>query len=196
MRLYVADFDDNQQIEQILTYYVKGREVPFANYDEITKQMPSLKKKYLLAANFAKSNLSEWFGKAKLSGSILRQANTLKSMYFENTGQGLTFKAHALPDVLQYSPIIAYALCDADRDGKQEVILAGNMYESNIEMGRYDANYGNVLKIGDGGKMDAYPLGNLRLRGQVRRIEAIKTGGKTVYVFARNDDKALLVSPE
>ena len=69
-------------------------------------------------------------------------------------------------------------------------------YESNIEMGRYDANYGNVLKIGSSGKMDAYPLGNLRLRGQVRRIEAIKTGGKTVYVFARNDDKALLISPE
>lgn len=196
VRMYVNDFDANNQIEQIVTYYVKGREVPFANYDEITKQMPSLKKKYLLAANFAKSNLSEWFGKEMLARSEIRQANTFKSMYFENTGKGLEFKAHTLPDVLQFSPILAYALCDADRDGRQEVLLAGNMYESNIEMGRYDANYGNVLKIGSGGQMEALPLGNLRLRGQVRRIEAIKTGGKTVYVFARNDDKALLISPE
>ncbi|MBL7825329.1 MAG: VCBS repeat-containing protein, partial [Saprospiraceae bacterium] len=193
VRMYVNDFDDNQQVEQILTYYVKGREVPFANYDEITKQMPSLKKKYLLADNFAKASLQELFGKEKLGKSILREANTFESMYFENDGKG-NFIAHKLPDVLQYSPIMACSMGDFNGDGVQELMVGGNFYEANIEMGRYDANFGNVLSIGKGGQMSVYPLGNLRIRGQVRHIEPINVNGKQMYVWAKNDDKSLLIT--
>lgn len=195
VRMYVNDFDDNQQIEQILTYYVKGKEIPFANYAEITKQLPIIKKKYLLAKNFSKASLQDLFGKEKLEKAIHREANTFESMYFENTGN-LSFKAHQLPDVLQYSPIKAASIADLDGDGQPEILLGGNFYESNIEMGRYDANYGNVLKIGKDGKMDVFPLGDLRLRGQVRRIAQVKRQGKTAFIFARNDDKALVIKPK
>ncbi|MDE3124136.1 MAG: VCBS repeat-containing protein, partial [Bacteroidota bacterium] len=42
VRLYVNDFDDNGQKEQILTYYLEGKEIPFANKDELQKQIPIL----------------------------------------------------------------------------------------------------------------------------------------------------------
>lgn len=196
LRLYVADFDDNKQVEQVMTYYIKGREVPFANYDELTKQLPYLKKKYLLAKNFAKATLPDLFGADKLEKSIHRSVNTLQSMYFENTGKGFQFTPHKLPDELQYSTLNAYTLQDLNKDGKMEVLLGGNFFQSNIEMGRYDANYGNVLSIGQGGKMDLYSLGDLRIKGEVRRMEPVKAGGKTAFILARNNEQAVIIEQQ
>ena len=196
LRLYVADFDDNKQLEQILTYYLQDREIPFANYDELTKQIPTLKKKYLFAKDFGKADLADLFGASKLAGAVQLEANTLQSMYFENTGQDLKFTPHALPDVLQFSTLNCAAVQDLDGDGKPEVILGGNFFDSNVEMGRYDASYGHVLRIGKGGKMAVSPLGNLRMTGQVRRIRVLNVAGQTVFVFARNNDGVVVLAPD
>jgi len=193
VRMYAHDFDANGQVEQILTYYLKGREIPFANHEEMMKALPVLKKKYLLSKDFAKASITELFGKEKLDKAVLRQADTFESMYFENTGQGFTYTAHPLPDALQFSTLQAAALQDLDGDGKKEVILGGNFYECNIEMGRYDALYGNVLSIGVQGKMTVSPLGDLRVKGQTRRIEPLKIGGKHCLVFARNNAAAVVI---
>ena len=195
VRLYVNDFDDNEQVEQVLTYYLDGNEVPFANYKEITKQMVGLKKKYLFAKDFAKASMDELFGKEKLESADVLEANTFHSMYFENTG-GLNFVAHPLPDELQFSTLNAAGLYDFDGDGSQDVLLGGNFYENNIELGRYDANYGSVLKIGPDGSFSVGHLGSLRIKGQVRRVKAITIGGKFYFIIIRNDGPAMVVQPK
>lgn len=193
VRMYTADFDANGQVEQILTYYLKGREIPFANHEEMMKALPVLKKKYLLSRDFAKASIADLFGQGQLNKAVLREADTFESMYFENTGPGLTYKAHALPSELQFSTLNAAALRDLNGDSKKEVILGGNFYECNIEMGRYDAFYGKVLSIGADGKMTTSPLGNLQIKGQTRRIEPVNIAGKPCLVFARNNAPALVI---
>jgi hypothetical protein len=188
--LYVADFDQNGQVEQLLTYYVKGREIPFHNHKEIMKQLPFLKKKYLYARDFAKASVPELLGKKKLDQAVKRQANTLESYWYENTG-GSQFKAHLLPDELQLSSLQAAALLNPG----QGVLLGGNFYDCNIEMGRYDASYGNLLSFGRNGQMNVFPLGDIRLDGQVKRIVPIKIGGKTAYIFARNNAPCAVLLP-
>ncbi len=194
IRLYVSDFDNNGQTETILTYYLKGREIPFANHEEMMKALPVLKKKYLFSKDFAQASLPDLLGKENLAKAVLRQADNFESTYFENTGN-LTFKAHPLPDVLQFSTLNAAALHDLNGDGKQEVILGGNFYDCNIEMGRYDANFGNVLSIGAAGEMEVFPLGGLTVKGQVRRIRPVKIGGEILFVLARNNMEAVVVQP-
>jgi hypothetical protein len=192
LKMYVADFDDNGQVEQILSYYLKNREIPFHNHTEITKQLPQMKKKYLYAKDFSEASVADIFGKEKLKKALYREANTFSSMYFENLG-GFQFKAHALPDQLQFSTLNAFTLADQDGDGQNEVLLGGNFYECNIEMGRYDANFGNVLRIGKNGEMQVFPLGDQRINGQVRQIRPIKIAGKQAFVFARNNDSAIIL---
>jgi enediyne biosynthesis protein E4 len=194
VKLYINDFDENGQIEQILTYHLGGKEIPFANYKEITTALPELKKKYPLSKDFAAATLNELFGKEKLKEATVRQATDFKSMYFENTG-GLSFKAHPLPDELQFSTLDAPWLYDLDGDGREEVLLGGNFYQSNIQMGRYDANYGNVLSISKDGKMDVHPLGDLQIKGQVRRIRPVTIAGHTCFILAKNDGVSQVIQP-
>lgn len=191
VRMYVNDFDQNGQAEQILTYYLEGREVPFANYAELTKQMVTLKKQYLYSKDFARATLEELFGSEKLAQATTFEINTLSSKYFENTGEGFT--AQPLPPVLQFAPLKAAALFDLDKDGREEVVLGGNFYESNIEMGFYDANHGNVLSIGEGGSLQVSDLKNLAIKGQVRHIVPIRIGNREAFILAKNDGKVQLI---
>ncbi len=184
IRLYVNDFDDNQQVEQILTYYLDGKEIPFNNHAELIKQMVGLKKKYLYAKDLAKASMTEIFGKAKLQEAEVLEVNYLQSAYFENTGEG--FKTHPLPAELQFSTLEAARLQDLDKDGKSEVILGGNFYDSNIEMGRYDASYGHLLSIGKNGKMEINPLGEVVVKGQTRRIKVVNVKGEDYLIFGKN----------
>src|SRR5690606_5882197 len=79
VRLYYNDFDDNGKKEQVLTYYVGGKEIPFANKMEMEKQMPSLRKEFLYAKDFATASLSDLLGKNKL-----KEANVYTANYFSH----------------------------------------------------------------------------------------------------------------
>lgn len=187
LRLYVNDFDDNKQIEQVLTYYLGGNEIPFANHRELTSQLVSLKKKYMLAKDFANASIEELFGKKKLKNSTIWIANMMKSVYYENTGD-MNFKAHVLPSELQWSTLESAKIGDFNNDGKTDVMLGSNFYDCNIEMGRYDSHYGNILSFDKNGQMEVSPIGSLRIKGQVRRIASIKIGNETAYILAKNND--------
>lgn len=180
VKLYINDFDGNKQIEQVLTSFTDGREVPFANYKELTMQLSVLKKKYIYSKDLAEASVPEIFGKQKIKQAEVLTANHLKSMYFENTGN-MTFKAHELPSDVQFSTLETACIAN------DKVLLAGNFYDCNIEMGRYDASYGNVLQIGKAGKMNSSKLGGINIKGQVRNIETITINGKEYYIFAKND---------
>ena len=192
LRLYVSDIDQNGQVDQILTYYLQHKALPFATYEELTKTLPSLKKKYLYAHDFAKASVSDIFGAEIIQKALVLEANTLQSMYFENMGNGV-FTAHPLPAPLQFSTLNAAIWADVDGDGQKEVMLGGNFYGCNIEMGRYDGNFGNILSIGKKGQMQVSALGNLRIDGPVRHIAPIKIGNKTAFIWARNDQSSLII---
>lgn len=193
LRMYVADFDDNKQVEQILTYYKQGKEIPFANFQELTTQMPSLKKEFLYAKDFAKASLPELLGEEKLKNAIKYEAIDFSSAYFENTGKGLTYKAHNLPWELQLSTMEAASIISRN-ESSSEVIVGGNFYDCNIEMGRYDASNGNILTIDNDGKFIISSLGDLKIDGQVRRIKQLRVNKKNAFILGINDAPIQIIS--
>lgn len=190
VRMYVNDFDDNGQIEQVLTYYLNDREIPFANHMELTKQLTVLKKEYIYAKDLAQASLPQLFGQQQLNQATRWEANYFASAYYENLGD-LKFKLHPLPDRLQFSPLYA-ALNDA-KAPNQSPLLAGNFYDCNIEMGRYDADYGNWLVIYEQGNMRTAPS-ELPLTGQVKKMAYLTIKGRRCFIIARNDEKLLIIS--
>ena len=96
VRLYFNDFDDNGKKEQVLTYYLDGHEIPFANKDELEKQIPAIKKRFLYADDFAKASLNEIFSVHKLETSDVLTADYFSNSVLINHGN-LNFSTVALP---------------------------------------------------------------------------------------------------
>jgi enediyne biosynthesis protein E4 len=192
VRLYYNDFDDNGKKEQILTYYLHGRELPFANKEELEKQMPALKKKFLYAEDFAKATLKDLLTEEKLS-----TADTLSANYFSNAiliNQGnLNFKIQAMPWEAQLSSFRDAVIVNANGDSLPDILLFGNYYDNNIQMGRYDADFGTLLLNGGHDSLTAVPLNGLAIKGQVRHIRKITIGGKEAYVLVKNNDSARVI---
>ena len=79
---------------------------------------------------------------------------TLKSGILRNDGAG-RFEFVPFPDEAQISSINSFLTLDINGDGLEDIILAGNLYSSEIETPRADASYGLVLLNNGEGNFDA-----------------------------------------
>ena len=192
VRLYYYDFDGNGKKDQVLTYYIAGRELPFATMEELEKQIPEIKKKYPYAGDFAKASLTDLFSAEKL-----QKADTLTADYFANAvllnqGNG-NFTISALPWEAQLSPYRDATVVDAGNDSLPDILLMGNYYENTMEMGRNDADFGTILLNHGNGSFTTTPLNGLTVKGQVRHIVPLKIAGKQAFLLARNNDSTLVI---
>lgn len=190
VRMYYADFDNNGKKEQLLTYYLNHKEIPFANKDELQKQLPMLKKKFLYAEDFAKATLTDLFEKSSLQKAAQFTADYFENVVLLNDGKGV-FTIQSLPWQCQLSPLQCAAMIADDHHKKIWLLSAGNFYENNIEMGRYDACYGYMTNLQNG--IVTEPLRNVLLKGQARKILPIQIGKQTAYIIARNNETLMVV---
>jgi enediyne biosynthesis protein E4 len=188
VRLYHYDFDDNGKKDQVLTYYLKGKEIPFANKDELTKQMPGLKKKFLYAEDFAKASLADIFGRNKLDKAAHLSADYFSNAILVNYGNN-KFVLEKLPWLGQLTSYKDAVRIDSIMS---TVLLLGNFYDNNIQMGRYDADYGSVLYFDRNG-VTIRKLDDLELKGQIRKAKPIMISGEIAYILARNNDSTAVI---
>ncbi len=192
VKLYFNDFDDNGKKEQVLTYYLNGKEILFANKDELQKQIPLIKKKFLYAEDFAKARLSDIFSSEKLNTSQVLTADYFSNAVLINDGK-LNFSTQALPWQAQLSSYRDAVVVDANGDQLPDILIAGNYYDNNIQMGRYDADFGTILVNKGSGKFAAESINGLQVKGQVRNIRPITIQNQTAFILARNNDSTLVV---
>jgi enediyne biosynthesis protein E4 len=192
VRLYYYDFDGNGKKDQILSYYLDGRELPFANKDELEKQLPTLKKRFLYAEDFAKAKFSDIFSQEDLDKAQIMTANYFSNAIFMNRGN-LKFEAIAMPWQAQLSSYRDAVVIDANRDSLPDILLVGNYYDNNIQMGRYDADYATLLINHGKDSFSTESLNGTQIRGQVRHIKKINVGGLPSFILARNNDSTMVI---
>jgi hypothetical protein len=185
--MYYNDFDDNGKFEQIITFYLQGKEIPFANKDEIQRQIPKIKKSFLYAEDFAKANLYDIFTKEKLKSSKLVKAYHFANTLFINDGNG-KFTAKILPWEAQISAYKSAVVMDANGDKWPDILMMGNFYDNNVQMGRYDADYGTLLINKGKGIFEPSTLNGLAIKGQVRKMSPIQINRQPNYILALNAD--------
>jgi len=190
--MYYNDFDDNGKFEQIITFYLQGKEIPFANKDEIQRQIPKIKKSFLYAEDFAKANLYDIFTKEKLKSSKLVKAYHFANTLFINDGKG-QFTAKILPWEAQITAYKTAVVTDANGDKWPDILMMGNFYDNNVQMGRYDADYGTLLINTGKQNFDAEPLNGLSIKGQVRQIAPIQLNKQLAFVLGMNSDSLRLI---
>jgi hypothetical protein len=193
VRMYVSDFDKNDSTDQILTYYMNGQEHVFNTRDEIAKQIPSLKKKYLSYRKFAEAVVEDVFPRAQLDKASVFTADEFRSSIIENLGNG-KFRIKPLPRAAQLSTVNAIHVADVNTDGISDLILGGNFNRINIQLGRNDASFGLVC-LGNGkGGFTVMPgvRSGFSLPGEIRHIKAVLTGHGVNYLIVRNNDYPMI----
>ncbi len=190
--MYYNDFDDNGKFEQIITFYLQGKEIPFANKDEIQRQIPKIKKSFLYAEDFAKANLYDIFTKEKLKAAKIAKAYHFANTLFINNGKG-EFSSKVLPWEAQITAYKTAVTVDANGDKWPDILMMGNFYDNNVQMGRYDADYGTLLINNGKQEFKATPMNGLSIKGQVRQIAPIQVNKKLGYVLGMNSDSLRLI---
>ena len=189
VKLYVGDFDKNDSIDQVLTHWMGGKEYPFHTRDEMTKQMPSLKKRYLSYKKFSEASIEDIFTSKQLSDAEQFTAYTFASVWVENLGDK-KFEVHQLPKAAQMSTVKSFLVNDFDQDGATDILLAGNLHRINIQLGRYDASYGLFLRGKEKGRFEAVPAveSGFSVKGEVRALRSFNLGNQVYYLAIRNNN--------
>ncbi len=192
VKMYINDYDGNGRKEPLLTYYLNGAEVLFPTKGEMEKQMPFIRKKYIYATEFAKAALADLVGKDKLESAQVLEADYFENAILVNDGKG-NFELKPLNYKAQWSPYYDAQIIDANGDKLPDVLVMGNFYNCNIQMGRYDADFGTVLINKGNCNFEPKSMSGLQVKGQVRKLRNIKLKSGTAIVAARNDDKLVVI---
>jgi enediyne biosynthesis protein E4 len=146
-----------------------------------------LKKKFLYAEDFAKASLNDLFGADKLKKAQKFTVDYLSNALLLNKGK-TTFNVTALPYEAQLTTYRTAMVVQANNDSLPDVLLLGNYYDNNVEIGRQDADFGTLLINNGAGKFVYEALNGLTINGQVRTIKSIIINGRQAYLLAKNND--------
>lgn len=194
--VYATDFDANGTNDIVLGYYDQGNLFPLRGRECTSKQMPFIKEKFPTYASFGSADLAQVYGKEKLEEALHRKATLFASVYLENLGQG-KFELHVLPNEAQLSSINDIYIDDFNKDGFKDILIAGNLYQSEVETPRNDASIGLLLT--GNGSSQFVPLSfndsGVFLDGDIKKMKPITIGHQNAkaILVAKNNEKLKII---
>ncbi|HPH37235.1 MAG TPA: VCBS repeat-containing protein [Sediminibacterium sp.] len=195
--MYVNDFDNNGRAEQVITYYLQGKEMPFASKIQLEKSLPVLKKKFLYAEDFAKASLDQLFDSDKLNKSLQLKATQFANIILINKGKG-KFEPVEMPmnaQLSNYRVVIPFKGITKKQQLAQSTsrvnmgnnyLLLGNFGYNNIEIGRQDADFGTLLEWNQQGSPEASAM-KMLIEGEVRNAAPIRIANAQCWILAKNN---------
>lgn len=198
--LLASDFDDSGTIDIVLTKEYKGKTVPVRGKECSTEQMPFLKDKFPTYDGFASSGIEDILGADKISAANQKAVTTMSSMILINNGS-MSFEVNRLPSQAQWSPVLDMIVDDYNKDGNLDIVIAGNLYDTEPETPAYDAGRGLLLSGNGDGTFNTSNLiqsSGLNISKNVRAIESIKLGSnqKGILVANHNDKMQIFLVRE
>lgn len=194
VRMYFYDFDGNGKKEQVLTYYLDNKELPFTSISDLEKQLPVLKKKFLYAKDFANASLKEIFGADKLRKADIFSAHYFSNAVLINDGK-MNFEVLPLPWEAQLTAYKTATILDINNDTLPDILLGGNFYSNNIQLGRYDADFGSVLINRGKGNFKYEELNGIEIKAEIRHLQRIRLATNVdAFIVAKNNDNLTMIS--
>jgi len=188
LKVDYADFDNNGYLDPIFSKYEEGAYFPLASLDQLSQQLPMLKKKLLYYNSFAKASTQDLLDLLKTPAKSLEAAE-LRSVLIENTGN-TKFNLKPLPQEVQLAPVNAMLTTDLNNDGFVDLLLVGNNYGTEVNGGRYDASFGITLLNDQRGGFEVLPNkeSGFLVKGDSKSIVKVSKGSSDMVVVGRNGE--------
>ena len=145
--LYSNDFDKNGTTDIVLAFENQNGQFPVRGKQCSSQQLPEISEKFSTYKQFGSSNLQDIYGNA-LDVSDHFIVNTFSSSVLINNDNS-DFSLMPLPQEAQFAPINTIIVSDFNNNNHLDLLLAGNLYVSEVETGRADAGTG-LLLLGNG----------------------------------------------
>lgn len=200
LTVYANDFDQSGTLDIVLTKKYKDMTVPVRGKECSSEQMPFIDDKFPKYADFASSSIEEILGQENLDNAIQYKVNNFSHVALINDGN-MTFTQSKLPFESQWAPIMDMVVDDFTGDKIPDLVVAGNLWDTEPETPAYDAGKGLLLRgKGDGTFITSARIdqSGLLLNKNVKAMEQINLqgGGKGLLVANNNDRLQLFVQTE
>jgi hypothetical protein len=136
--------------------------------------MSNMRTRFTDYKSYADAKIKDIFTTDEFKDAKHLQANFLKTTCFVSSKDG-KFHEKALPLQAQFSPVFSITSIKNDQAGNEDILLCGNINKARLRFGKYDANYGVLLK-NDGKGNFSYinqQQSGFHLRGDVRSVISI-----------------------
>ena len=148
--------------------------------------MPFISEKFKTYNDFASASVADILGKDKMDEGIALKAVDFGSYILWNENN--TFSYEKLPSLAQISPINDCITQDFNKDGKLDLMVVGNDYNTEYETPRLDAGNGLIMiNQGNSFKPLSVSESGLYCPGDAKKIRGMNISGQQHLLVAVNN---------
>ncbi|NNF34915.1 MAG: VCBS repeat-containing protein [Saprospiraceae bacterium] len=185
--IYGKDFDNSGTCDIALASYYGDKLYPVRGRSCSSEQMPLIAEKFETFEEYANADFDAVYGEL-VEDSYHYKVKEFSSLILYGNASG-EFELSKLPKRCQLSPINDVVSTDLNSDGKIDLIVGGNMHQSEIETGQADAGTGVVLLNKGDRKWDALEVheSGLYIAGDLKSLELVDlANGSQLLVTGNN----------
>jgi enediyne biosynthesis protein E4 len=194
LRVYAKDFDGNGSVDAVLSCYLLSeegdrKEFPVHFWEELNSQSPKFRRQFKYYKKFGRATLDQILSEADRKDAVVLTTNWTNTSYIENQGNG-KFVVKALANRVQTAPVNGMISIDVNADGYLDVLMVGNDYGNEVNMGRYDAFTGALL-LNDGKGNFSYQTvkqSGFKVPGDAKALVQLTSPNGALIVSTQNRD--------
>lgn len=190
--LFYGDMNKDGKSDIVLSYEQNGKYFPLRGRQCSSQQMPEITKKFPSYDLFGKSTVDDVYKGQLDSNKLLLVYDFNSSIFINENGR---FTRQNFPHNEQYFNWNSMEVLDINSDGNLDIVVAGNLYEAEVETPRGDAGNGLVL-LGDGTGSFEKQLTSDRNWGNsnVKNLKLIMVDGKQAVLIGSSNAKLKLIT--
>lgn len=182
--IFADDFDGDGVLDIVLSKDDNGRRVPVRGLQCSSSQMPVIRERFSTYDAFASAPLEAILGLENLESTFMLKATTFSSGTVLVRREGIG-PFRPLPKEAQIAPIAGAVVMAPSADGRRDVIIAGNMFTTEVETTPYDAGKGLLMRYGTAGNDVQFDVvlpseSGVFIPGDVRKVAAIRVSSDQI----------------